>query len=228
MCDPLTIAGIALTVGSTAANYVGNQKAEAARNDVLAAERIRQNALDKEAEALNLTSQDRFQGFGEKQNERASSLADYFTGQQIAEPEPAAAMPISSSQLVVNEENKQRAKARDLTDRTGTALGELRSFGDLMGDTSRGQARDASLIGQIGGFKSGSSGVMPFELDQASKAGDGIKTFADLMGGFGSIGLTAGLSGGKLPTFGTKAPAVIPGIGSYTAATKASRLGSMY
>lgn len=209
---------------------MANQRIQAEREDVLAAERIRQNTLDKEAEALNLKSQDRYKDFEGQQGDRASKLAEYFNGQQIAEPPPAASMPISSSKLVVAEENAQRGKAREFTDKTGAALADLRSFGDLMGDTSRLQARDASLVGQIGGFKAGSAGVVPYELDRASEAGDGLKLLADLAGGVGSIGLMAGLSGGTLPFFKAKAPGVVPGIGSYTAATKAapSRIGGLY
>ena len=40
MCDPITIAGIALTVGSTVANTIAQNKVQAARNNAMAAERI--------------------------------------------------------------------------------------------------------------------------------------------------------------------------------------------
>jgi hypothetical protein len=75
----------------------------------------------------------------------------------------------------------------------------LRAFGDILGDTSRLQARDASQVGTIGSFKRGSSAVLPLELDEANHAGDGMKVFGDLLGGFGGIATSAGLSGGKLP-----------------------------
>ncbi len=202
-CDPLTIAGIALSAGSAVANSVAQSKIESARNDALAAERIRQNGLDQEAQALNVTSQDRYQGFDDKQDQRGQQLGDYFQGQKVSQAEgnQAAAteqaqgtMPAASG-ITVAEDAKQSGKAKAFTDAQGAALGQLRAFGDLLGETGRGQARDASLIGQIGGFKRGSSNVLPYELDAASSAGNGAKAFGDLLNLGGSLAVDAGLSG---------------------------------
>lgn len=218
MCDPVTIAGIALTAGSTVANSMAAGKAQSARNDALAAERIRQRGYDRETSALNTQSQDRYQDFGGKQDERAAELGGYFAGQNIAQGSAneaanaemaASTMPASSSNLVVAEENKQRQQASDFTDAQGMALGNLRAFGDLMGETSRGQARDASLIGQIGGFKRGSSGVLPYELEAASQQGSGLKTFGDLLGLAGGVTTAAGLGGGASKLSGLFDPTVV-------------------
>lgn len=205
ICDPLTIAGIALTAGSTVANSIGASKVQAARDDALAAERIRQTGLDQEAQALNTQSQDRYQDFEGQQAEKSSELGDYFTGQQLdsANANTAAAAEQTaaptSSNITVREEQKQRGQAKAFTDQQGAALGDLRSFGDLLGGIGREQARDASLIGQIGGFKRGSSGVLPYELDAASSAGDGAKMFGDILN-VGGMALTAkGLSTPKAP-----------------------------
>ena len=198
MCDPITIAGVALSGLSAGLNYAGQAKASNARDDALAAERIRQQGLDQEAQALNLQSQDRYQGFEGQQEERAGELAEYYKGQEAAEPAASDALPQSSSNITVREEEKQKAKAKEYTDETGAALGNLRSFGDLLGGIGREQARDATSIGQIGGFKQGSSGVLGYELDEASRAGQGLGTMADIAGGIGSLGISAGLSGGGL------------------------------
>lgn len=213
MCDPITIAGIAATVGSTVVNSMATGQANAARNDVLAAERIRQGGLDREAQALNVASQDRYEDFGGQQEIRAQTLGDYF-----AAPAPDAVnqtagtnMPSGSSNIEVREMAKQSAKAKSFTDQQAQALGDLRSFGDLLGDTSRMQSRDASLVGQIGGMKRGSSGVIPLELDQASRAGDGLKVFGDILGGVGSIATGYGLTSGGAPLFGT-AGSVVNGV----------------
>lgn len=194
MCDPLTIAGVALTAGSYAANAAAASKVNRARNDALAAERIRQNGLDQEADALNVQSQDRYKDFEGQQEQKAETLGDYFSGQSIAEPTTAEALPTSSSNVTVREEAKQRGQARDFTNKTGAALGNLRAFGDLLGGIGREQARDASLIGQIGSFKSGSSNVLPLELDAASQKGAGLRMFGDVLGGLGKVGVQAGLS----------------------------------
>lgn len=203
MCDPLTIAGIALTAGSTVMNSIAQGKVQKARDDALGAERIRQGALDQEAAALNTGSQDRYQGFEGKRAVKSKELGDYFAGQSIEADKAAQAAqdqatPPSSSNITVQEEAKQRAKADAFTDKTGMALGNLRSFGDLLGGISRDQARDATSIGQIGGFKRGSSGVVPYELDQASHAGDSMKMFGDILNLGGGLAMNSGLSGGSL------------------------------
>ena len=176
-----------------------------ARDSTLAAERIRQRGLDDEAAALNATSQDRYNDFGTQQDERASELGQYFTDQKIenASGNAAAAqeqaVPQSGSDIVLREEAKQRGKADTFAAGQGEALGNLRAFGDLMGTTGRAQARDAGQIGQIGGFKRGSSSIVPYELEDANSAGDGMKLFADVLGLGGSLATSKGLGAGSAP-----------------------------
>ena len=225
MCDPLTIAGVALTAGSTVANYAAQAKVQRARDDAMAAERIRQQGLDKEAAALNAASQDRYTDFDNQQADKAGKLADYFVGQDVAEPSAEATLPTTASNVTVAEEAKQRQKAKNFTDRSGAALGELRSFGDLMGDVGRLQARDASQIGQIGGFKQGSSNVLSYELDAANQKGNGLKLFGDLLGGFGGLATSAGLSGGGGGLFGTKSVGAAPAVSSSLTAPGSMALG---
>lgn len=192
-------------------------KAQGARDDALAAERIRQSGFDKETQTLNDQSRDRYNDFEGQQDAKANELGQYFSGQQVdAGNQNAAAtaettVPQSGSSLTVREEAKQRGQARDFTDKTGAALGNLRAFGDVLGGISRGQARDASLIGQIGGFKQGSSNVLPLELDQANQAGSGLKLFGDVLGLGGSIGINKGLSGKMAPSVAGKA---VAGVGA--------------
>lgn len=205
MCDPITIAGAALLAGSTVANQVAANRVQKARDNAMAAERTRQNAFDQQAEALNVRSQDRYQDFSGQQDDKASELGQYFTDQQIEQGnanQSAVAeqtIPQSGSNVVVAEEAKQRGQARDYADQQGNALGELRSFGDLIGQIGRSQARDASEIGQIGVFKRGSSNVLPFELEAANSAGNGAKLFGDILGLGGSLAVGKGLSAGAAP-----------------------------
>lgn len=221
MCDPLTIGGIALAGISAGINNAAQQRVQKARDDAMAAERIRQQGLDKEAAALNVRSQDRYQDFQGQQDKKSEGLKQYFTGQQVAEPLPEASLPTTSSNITVQEESKQRGQARDFTDRTGNALGELRAFGDLLGDVSRLQGRDASLIGQVGSFKRGSQGVLPLELEAANQKGNGLRMFGDIVGGLGGLSLNAGLGGKSLGGLFGGAGGAAPTVAS-TAATAAA------
>jgi hypothetical protein len=215
LCDVATIAGIALTGASTVANSIAQGQVNSARNDALAAERIRQGGLDREAQAINDTSRNRFENFDAQQSDKASELGQYFTDQKIenagqnATATAEQTMPQSGSALTVREENKQRGEASAFTNKQGETLGKLRAFGDVLGEASRDQARDASLVGQLGGFKQGSSNVVPLELEAANQKGQGLKMFGDLLGLGGSIGLSKGLGGsyvGSTPTVSASAP----------------------
>lgn len=195
-------------MGSTAANSYAQSQAQGARDDALAAERIRQRKYDQEAQAINTGARKRYDGFTDQMGERAGSLGDYFAGQKIAQGsanEQAAAdmassqMPASASGVTVAEEGKQRAQATNFTEAQGQALGNLRSFGDLLGDIGRSTSRDAGTIGQISGFKQGSSGVLPYELEAASKEGSGARTLGDVLGLAGTAITGAALSGAIRP-----------------------------
>lgn len=163
----------------------------------MAAESIRQKGYDKEAAVRNVHAQDQYKDVQGQQGERAKTLSDYFTTQQaqpVADNGPVA-LPASSSNVTNIATTNAKADAKAFTDKTGAALGQLRSFGDIMGQFARGTARDAGYVDQIGGFKKGSSAVLPYELEAANGKGAGMKLFGDILGGLGKIGIGAGLSG---------------------------------
>lgn len=234
MCDPLTIAGIALTAGSTVANTMAQNKVQKARDDAMAAERIRQRGLDQEAAALNVQSQDRYTDFDNQQEDKATQLGDYFAQQQIeagdANAENAAAMimPQSGSNIVVQEEAKKRGQARDFANQNAKNLGNLRSFGDLMGSIGREQARDATQIGVVGGFKRGSSNVLPYELEAANSAGNGLKMFGDILGLGGGLAVNSGLGGGSLPSFGSSAAKTVSSVDPWSGMRSANGSSGLY
>ncbi len=186
------IAGGGATVASMFLNSMAGRKADKAREGVMSAERARQAALDAEADALNKGSRERYVGFEGQQDARAASLSDMYR-------QPAgtnAGMPPMGSDLVAREVEGRLDSAKAFGDQQAGALGNLRSFGDLLGGISRSQARDASLVGQIGGFKRGSASITPYELEEAGHAGDKLKFWADVSAGAGKIGIMNGLSGG--------------------------------
>lgn len=212
MCDPLTIVGIALTAGSIVANQVAVGQQSRARDNILAAERIRQNGFDQQAQALNQQSQDRYVGFEPQQEARSATLGDALAS-TVGGGDPnsgaASIMPSSASNVVNQERDAQIGEAQSFVDQQTGALADLRSFGDLLGETSLMQGRDASQIAQIGGFKRGSQDVVPLELNEAAKAGDNFKLLADILAGTGTIATGAGIGGGSASIanmFGKKAP----------------------
>jgi hypothetical protein len=214
MCDPLTIAGMALSAGSTVANSMAANKVAKERSRVMQAERERQAKLDTEAQALNATSQDRYQGFGSDMDARGQELGNFFNEPMPASDPtgaPTEVMPTSDSNITVQETAKQQGNSAKYTGQQAKALGNLRSFGDYLGGVSRLQARDAGTIGQIGGYKKGSSGVVPFELDAAGHKGDKLKMFGDILQFAGSAAMGKGLQGDWGPVAGGTNPVTLGG-----------------
>ncbi len=171
----------------------------------MAAERTRQRLLDDEARGVNQQSQNRFDDIGGQQEEKVRQLTDEFSGEANRGADViAASMPRTSSNITVQNDERERESATGFADQQGEAMARMRSFSDLFGGLGRDMAQDGSQIGMIGGFKRGSQGALPFELEAASMKGQGLQTAADIMGGLGGIGLNAGLSGANL--FGGSQP----------------------
>lgn len=194
MCTPILIASAALAVGSAIAHTVANNQQQNARNDVLAAERIRQHGFDAEIQPLQDESRDRYVDFVPQMEQKAASLGDYL-GSRVDDPNASAGsdLPSSSSALVNREIVNQKDKAQHYVDQQTGALANMQSFGDLLGDISIGQARDASKIGQLGGFKASSVGLVPMELDNSQHAGDFANFLGDILGGVSNVGVSAGI-----------------------------------
>lgn len=199
--DPLISVG--LGAGSTLLSSMFGSNAQDAVNAerlrVTQAERQRQQALDAEASGINARALNRYGGFDTQLGKRGLELADLYRtasvpgGSATSSGVPQVALPAASSDLIAREIAAQGDLARAYVNQQGEALGKLRAFGDLFGGIQRGQARDAGTIGQIGGYKKSSAGVQALELDAANHAGDSQKFMSDIFGGFGKVGLTAGL-----------------------------------
>lgn len=195
---PLLLAGAGAGSTLLSSMFAGNAQDEvnAARMGAVTAERGRQGALDQEAAGINAGALKRYAGFGTQMADNAKTLGDFYKSAVGAGTVlPGTALPLSSSDLVNREIDNRMAIARAFGLQQGEAKGNLQSFGDLLGQISLKQARDAGTLSQIGGYKKGSAGVNALELDAAGHAGDGNKFLADIFGGLGKVGLSAGLSG---------------------------------
>lgn len=201
--DPLTLAlaGGGSTLLSTWLNSAAQNSVNDARNKVITDERGRQAGFDTETGKLNDQSLARFYNFGDQQTTDAARLSDLFKTPVVTPNTQytAAPLPPTTSALTQREVANKNGIAQAYVDHQGDTLANLRSFGDLMGNIGRGQAKDAQLVGQLGGFKKGSSHVETLELDNANRAGNTEKMWADIAAGLGKVGLTAGLSGVMAP-----------------------------
>lgn len=205
MCDPLTIAGAAMSVGSMVANQAAASQVSRARNKASTAEAERQRALREEAMATNDQSRERYTGFDQQQADTKKRLGDYFganTDQGAAKETPIA-MGAGAGNVAVNAEiGKQMGKAKAYGAQQNDALAGLRSFGDVLGGIGVGQARDANIVGQLGGFQRASAGILPSELEAANSKGDGMKMLGDVLNLGGKVAMGAGLAGKGPAAFG--------------------------
>lgn len=204
--DPITLAllgGGSSIVGSFL-NSGAQDKVNAARNGVIQAERRRQAGFDAETGKLNDQSLGRYVNFDDQMAAKKAALAEMFKTPVVTPNTPltVAPVPAPTSDLVQREVDNRNRVADAYVSHQGDTLANLRSFGDLFAGIGRGQARDAQLVGQIGGFKKGSASVEQLELDNANRAGNDLKMWADIASGLGKVGLTAGLSGFMAPAAG--------------------------
>ncbi len=200
--DPLlALLGGGSTLASMYLNSSAQDAVNEARDRVMTAERARQLGFDTEAKGVTDKSLGRYKDFGAQQDADAARLSDFFKTAVTTPNTPytVAAMPPVSSDLVKREVDTKNGIANAYVDHQADTLGKLRSFGDLFGGINRGVAQDTGEVGQIGNFKKGSSAVEQLELDNANRAGNEQKMWADISGGLGKVGLTAGLSGSFVP-----------------------------
>lgn len=193
--------------GSTVANTIGAKKANDALASTQAAERTRQKQFDDQSFALNATAQNRYADMPDRIDTQANDLANMFAAPTQEQPaEPIITTPQSTNNVVTSRENAALAKAKGETDTRATNLGNLRAFGDILGDASRMQGRDAGQLGLIGSMRRGSQAVLPLELQAAQGAGSGWRLFGDLLSAGGAMvgpgGLLAGGGGGLLGGLG--------------------------
>lgn len=201
--DPITLAllGGGGTLLSSFLNSGAQSSVDAARSGVINAERQRQQGFDAETGKLNDQSLGRYSNFDTQMADKSKQLSDLFRAPVVTPNTQytGAPLPPAQSDLVRREIAAKTGIADAYVGHQADTLGNLRSFGDLFGGIQRGQAKDAQLIGQVGGFKKGSSGVEQLELDNANRAGNDQKLWADIAGGLGKVALTAGLSGAFAP-----------------------------
>lgn len=198
---PLPLLPLLFMAGSIGANAIGAKKADNALAGAMATERARQNKFDEESFALNQTAQDRYADMPEKIDTKAGDLAAMFG--EASEEAPAAPIistPASSSNVVTSRENAALGKARGETDARAASLGGLRAFGDVLGDATRMQGRDAGQLGLIGSMRRGSQAVLPMELQAAQGKGAGFRLLGDILSAgsmfAGPGGFLAGGAGG--------------------------------
>ncbi|SFK79368.1 hypothetical protein [Methylocapsa palsarum] len=196
MCDPITIAGIALGGAGAAANSIGAGKVADATSQTLAANLAKQQQLDAQAKAINDHSLGLYGDFSGQTDAKAKSLGDYFTQAVAPQGVSGANVAPAGSTNTQQAEAAARGVAQKYSNQQATAGAKVRAFGDVLGNDAIAQGRDGSQLGQIANFKSGDTGVLGLKLNEDTHSGDGWDVAGSLATGLGGLGLKAGLGEG--------------------------------
>lgn len=203
MCIPLL--PLALVAAGTAAKFFGERQAQRAREGAFNAERARQKELTDRQIASFQDSVDQTSAMldpvnrAKAEDARNSALASTILGRGS----DAAYLPGSSSAptLVATAADKAAGSSEANSRSLAQALAALGATGDQMQGLNIGINRNGQQIGQLGGFKAGSMGVLDSEMQAANAKGGFLRGIGGLaqqigmaaaMGGGGSIGKLAG------------------------------------
>ncbi|MEJ0096562.1 MAG: hypothetical protein WDN46_25070 [Methylocella sp.] len=205
MCDPVTIAGIALSGAGAAAKTIGAGQVADATAASLSQNLAAQNALNQEAAGVNSHSLGLYSNLQGQQDAKAKSLGDMFV-QDVAptQANPENEAPGGSANTQANEA-AARAVTQGYSNQQALSGAKLRSFGDVLQNDTLAQQQDAAKIGQINNFKQGDTSVLGLELNQDSHAGDGWDLAGSLAEGLGSLGVK-GAAAWKLANPGITPP----------------------
>ena len=202
MCDPVSIAGVALTIGSTLLSQRAAQKVGKARNSANSAEALRQEGFRRQQAAA---FEDTSSGFNRKDQDAGIDTAalareDSFT-ENLRTFSPGD-VPTAGSAPRIVQENLAKELNRSLGEGKGFAK-RLARFG-ASGENQFGNqvtlGRGAQEQARLGGFSAGSSRILPLDFLAANQKGAGLRTAAGITGALGSVANLAGATGGL--TFG--------------------------
>ena len=216
MCSPMAATGAALALGSTGASMYGQKQVADARNDAQMAELARQNRFQEGASKAFDSSLAEFEdpagATQAKRNEREQEISSAVTGG--AQENYNDGLPGSTPDVVKTEIARRMTEALDAGKQEARGIARLGAFGDWQGDAGRVMGENANDLGKYVSFASGSSNVLPLELQAANQEGQGAMLASDVLGVAGNAAGMYGATGGTYSDIfggGGTAPASMAG-----------------
>lgn len=215
MCDPATLATLAISAATTAGSSVMNAKAQnAVQNSQQAAQRSFNEDLDKQRGAANVSFQDSIAAASKPEIDK---MQDTAAVQRTAAAEPSfnqnTLLPGqgNSSNAVKTSITQSQGQGAEANRSAGAREALLRSFGDAEFNRDIRLNQNQNRIGTQGKFAEGSLRTLQSDLGAAQSAGDKYSTMGDLIGAVGTVGQMAapGIIGAKPLTPLTKIPSTV-------------------
>lgn len=197
MCVPLV--PLALFAAGSAAKYFGAKQAERAKQNTYDAESARQKKMGDEQYARFQESLDRAQQMltPEAQAAAAGQRESGLSAAIVPQGANGSYMPGSSSapSVVADATAAAGAKSAETSQSFARTLAALGATGDQMQGLNIGVGRNSQSIGQIGGFKAGSLGVLDAEMKAAAQKGAFLRGIGGLAQTIGKAWLGGGMGG---------------------------------
>ena len=180
MCDP---ASIALTIGGTLVQKMGQDKARKAGRNAQIAETTRQDKLADEARAaLNVSVDD----FGDTETDMQAAAAKIGERIQAAMVKAKGGVAIPDSQtrglpaIVKSDIKGREADGAAEGKANARRQANVSSFGHTVLDKNAGLVQNRNIVDMITGLQNGSLNVLPLELEAAQQKGSGLRMIGDI------------------------------------------------
>lgn len=199
MCGPWVLP-MALMLGGSVAQYVGQKQAGDAQMNRWQEERSRQQRFSQEQQGHFEDSLARAGAVASPEAERAAAERREATLASVIRPEsPASYLPGSSSanEVVRTAGERAGAEQRAQSEALADALGRLGGTGDQLLEANIQNSRNAGRIGQVGSFMRGSAAAGEAEVRAAAHKGAALRNLGALAQMFGQA--MAGRVGGTKP-----------------------------
>jgi hypothetical protein len=203
----------------TAANYAGAQKSKKAMDEMQLLENERQKKHQGRSDELLNESLSR-SGAGKAEADIQDAASKRQTAYEQVLPPPSSQETTLSNQLGVSADNRVigaevAAQNTEAGNRARNLASSLASIGGLSDQNLMSAIlnnRSLQQQQQVGNFMQGSAGVLPFEMDAASRKGDNLKGIGDILNAAAMVTGTMAATGYN-PFASAPVPVYTPGQG---------------
>lgn len=197
MCDPLTIGSLVLTAAGTGMQMQSQRRAQKGIEGAIRENDNKNDALRTQSQAAVLDNTNKFsrENFDKNQQDETAKVQTKLTDALSQGKLPGEYYGGPMSENTKRYTEQKTAQTNDFSNSMAEALAKLRGFGQGQAVNTQGIQRAGEVVGMNRSKEAGNNAVLPLAIDAAKRKGQ--NPLADLMVGFGTAGVGAGLSGAQ-------------------------------
>lgn len=198
MCDPVTIGSLALSAASIGANAIGNSQREAERSRVIQAEDERQQGWQDKSQNLFDTTVQKIEKPKFDADVKAEAAARADSDSKLID-QGGNYVPVTGSAPTEVGQSIARATRRALERNKQQAKlnANVSAYGGVNQKNAIDTGRDAQWQSIFGGNMQRSAAILPAELEDANRAGAGMRGVGQVLG---MASTATGMAGMSNPT----------------------------